>query len=254
LFGHRKGAFTGAVEAHEGVLARCSPHGAIFLDEIGEVSAPVQIKLLEVLQERTYCPVGSHEPLQFRGRVIAATNRPLEALRTRGLMRDDFFYRLSSDVIQVPPLRQRLRENPDELRELLEHVFTRIVGEPCPELSDLVQSTLGRTVGHDYPWPGNVRELEQAVRRILIAGDYASNAPGRSPDLLGELTAALEAETLDADGLLAGYCALVYASTGSYEAVARKTNLDARTAKKYVHLGRAGIRANPDHPARSSSP
>ena len=165
-------------------------------------------------------------------------------------MRDDFFYRLSSDVIQVPPLRQRLRENPDELRELLEHVFTRIVGEPGPELSDMVQSTLGSTVGNHYPWPGNVRELEQAVRRILIAGDYAPSAAASSPDLLGQLTAALAAEALDADGLLAGYCALVYESTGSYEAVARKTNLDARTAKKYVHLGRAGIRAKPDDSAR----
>ena len=94
LFGHRKGAFTGAVVAHEGVLARCSRHGSIFLDEIGEVSVPVQIKLLQVLQERTFCPVGSHEPLQFRGRVIAATNRPLDTLRGRGLFRDDFFYRL----------------------------------------------------------------------------------------------------------------------------------------------------------------
>src|SRR5207342_3171077 len=75
LFGHRKGAFTGAVEAHEGVFAQCSPHGAIFLDEIGDVSVPVQIKLLQVLQERSFCPVGSHETLRFRGRVIAATNR-----------------------------------------------------------------------------------------------------------------------------------------------------------------------------------
>src|SRR6266581_8319157 len=76
LFGHKKGAFTGAVEAHEGLLTRCSPHGAIFLDEIGEVSVPVQIKLLQVLQERSFCPVGSHESVPFRGRVITATNRP----------------------------------------------------------------------------------------------------------------------------------------------------------------------------------
>src|SRR5678815_4546992 len=109
LFGHCKGAFTGAVEAHEGVFTRCSPHGAIFLDEIGDVSVPIQIKLLQVLQERTFCPVGSHEPLRFRGRVIAATNRSLDSLRKRDLFRQDFFYRLCSDMIEVPPLRLRLQ-------------------------------------------------------------------------------------------------------------------------------------------------
>src|SRR6266446_1722582 len=91
LFGHRKGAFTGAVESHDGVLARCSPYGAIFLDEIGDVPVPVQIKLLQVLQERTFCPVGSHEAARFRGRVIAATNQPLETLREQKLFREDFF-------------------------------------------------------------------------------------------------------------------------------------------------------------------
>ena len=85
LFGHRKGAFTGAIEAHEGVFARCSPHGSIFLDEIGDVGVPVQIKLLQVLQERVFSPVGSRERVRFRGRVIAATNRLLDELRQRGL-------------------------------------------------------------------------------------------------------------------------------------------------------------------------
>src|SRR5256885_4529537 len=81
LFGHRKGAFTGAVEAHEGIFARCSPHGAIFLDEIGDVSTPVQIKLLQVVEDRTFSPVGSHERQRFRGRVISATHKPLHELR-----------------------------------------------------------------------------------------------------------------------------------------------------------------------------
>jgi len=238
LFGHRKGAFTGAVETHEGVLARCSPHGAIFLDEIGEVSAPVQIKLLQVLQERTFCPVGSHEPVRFRGRVIAATNRPLETLRGRGLFRDDFFYRLCSDVIHVPPLRQRLQEDSEELHRLLDHVVASIIGEPAPELVAQVEETLHRTVGDRYAWPGNVRELEQAVRRMLLTGHYTSSAPPASHDLMERLIAGIEAETLDANGLLAGYCALLYENVGSYEAVARQTNLDRRTVKKYVKQSR----------------
>src|ERR1041385_1123837 len=166
LFGHRKGAFTGAVEAHEGVLARCSSHGAIFLDEIGDVSAPVQIKLLQVLQERTFCPVGSHRSLRFHGRVIAATNRPLEILRSRNLFREDFFFRLCSDVIKVPSLRQRLQEDPNELQDLLRHTIASIVGEPAAGLEEKIAQIIHRTVGDDYDWPGNVRELEQAVRRI----------------------------------------------------------------------------------------
>jgi DNA-binding NtrC family response regulator len=234
LFGHRKGAFTGAIEAHEGVLARCSPHGSIFLDEIGDVSVPVQIKLLQVLQERRFCPVGSHEPLRFRGRVIAATNRPLEALRGRNLFREDFFFRLCSDVIQVPPLRQRLKEDPDELHELLAHTITGIIGEPAAELEDRVAQTIRRTVGARYAWPGNVRELEQAVRRILLTSQYAASSLPNSQDVREQLIAGIEAETLDADALLAGYCTLLYRRTGNYEAVARLANLDRRTVKKYL--------------------
>src|SRR6185436_16388224 len=172
LFGHRKGAFTGAIEAQEGALARCSPHGAIFLDEIGEVPIPVQIKLLQVLQERTFSPVGSHEKLRFRGRVIAATNSELEELRAQKLFRDDFFYRLCSDVITVPSLQQRLRECPGELDALLTNLVYRTTGESESELIGFVRERLLASVGEHYEWPGNVRELEQAVRRILITGSY----------------------------------------------------------------------------------
>jgi DNA-binding NtrC family response regulator len=244
LFGHRKGAFTGAIEGHEGVLARCSSHGAIFLDEIGDVSVPVQIKLLQVLQERTFSPVGSHESVRFRGRVIAATNRSLEDLRRRRLFRDDFFYRLCSDEIRVPPLRQRFREEPGELHELLTHVVTAMVGEPAPELVSQVEETLRRNVNETYSWPGNVRELEQAVRRILVTGHYTGSSPARAGGVLDELVTGVEAESLDADGLLAGYCALLYESSGNYEDVARKTNLDRRTAKKYVQEGLNRVGAN----------
>lgn len=234
LFGHRKGAFTGAVEAHEGILARCSPHGAIFLDEIGDVSVPIQIKLLQVLQERTFCPVGSHEPLRFRGRVIAATNRSLDSLRKRDLFRQDFFYRLCSDMIEVPPLRQRLQQDPKELRQLIEHTLTRMLGEPASELVIHVETCLCRTVNDQYSWPGNVRELEQAIRRILVTGEYTQNQTPQFASLREQLMAGIEAQSLNAETLLAGYCKVLYETTGNYEAVGRRTNLDRRTVKKYV--------------------
>jgi transcriptional regulator with PAS, ATPase and Fis domain len=239
LFGHRKGAFTGAVEAHEGVLARCSPHGAIFLDEIGDVSVPVQIKLLQVLQERTFCPVGSHEAVRFRGRVIAATNRRLEALRSSNLFREDFFYRLCSDVIEVPPLRERLQEEPKEMRQLLQHVLAGMFGDPARELLVKVETAIQAAVGAGYAWPGNVRELEQAVRRILLTGAYTASARPPSAGQREQLVAGIEAGTLDADALLAGYCKVLYEREGNYEAVARRTNLDRRTVKRYLQQGSA---------------
>src|SRR5688572_19545302 len=156
LFGHRKGAFTGAVDHHQGVFERCSPHGALFLDEIGEVSVPVQIKLLQVLQERSFTPVGGRETRRFSGRVIAATNRPLSALRRDGRFRDDFFYRLCSDVIEVPPLRIRLAESPGELEELVRLLVARIAGSQDAELVASVLEGLRRDLPEGYPWPGNV--------------------------------------------------------------------------------------------------
>jgi hypothetical protein len=116
LFGHEKGAFTGAIERHRGVFERAERHGAIFLDEIGEVDTTTQIKLLNVLEERTFRPVGSHRTLRFEGRVIAATNGDVAELRSSGAFRDDFFYRLCSDVIELPTLRQRVAEDRGRVR------------------------------------------------------------------------------------------------------------------------------------------
>ncbi len=234
LFGHRKGAFTGAIETHEGVFARCSPHGAIFLDEIGDISVPIQIKLLQVLQERTFSAVGSHDKQRFRGRVIAATNKSLDDLRQKKLFRDDFFYRLCSDVVVVPPLRQRLQESPKELNLLLEHIVTRLTGEKSPELVDMTQERLLARVGLHYAWPGNVRELEQAVRRILLTQNYNGDYSGSGRDLGNELASAMDRGALKADELLAGYCALLYQRHGTFEEVARRTALDPRTVKKYL--------------------
>jgi len=233
LFGHRKGAFTGAVEAHKGAFARCSPHGAIFIDEIGEVSIPIQIKLLKVLQERVFSPVGSHESMRFSGRVIAASNKPLDELRGGNLFRDDFFYRLCSDVIVVPTLRRRLAEDRTELDDLLGVIVTRIVGRPDDAVVQLAKKCISQGVGPDYAWPGNVRELEQCVRRVLLTQCYEGEAPPES-DLPSRLSAGITSGRYSAQDLLSDYCRLLHERSGTYEEVARQTGLDRRTVKKYI--------------------
>ncbi len=240
LFGHRKGAFTGAIDHHEGVFARCSAHGAIFLDEIGDVSVPIQTKLLQVLQDRTFSAVGSHEQQRFSGRVIAATHRPLDRLRSEGRFRDDFYYRLCSDVIVVPPLRQRLAEDAAELPLLLGHLVARLAGEPVPELVDRVQKALTRDLGPDYAWPGNVRELEQAVRRVLLEGRYTGDAATAASSRAEQLGRSIEQGAIEAGALVRGYCALLYERHGRYEEVARRTGLDWRTVKSHVEAEQRG--------------
>lgn len=234
LFGHRKGAFTGAVDHHHGILARCSRHGAIFIDEIGDVGMPTQVKLLQVLQDRTFSPVGSHERLPFHGRVIAATNRPLAQLRASGDFRDDFYYRLCSDVIQVPTLRQRFAEDSAELETMLDAVIARMMGNPAPPLVRRIRQALLADPGATYPWPGNVRELEQAARQVMLAGAYTAQAGGSTTSDAPALAQAIELGTLDAEQLLATYCRHLYRRLGTYEAVAKITRLDRRTVKRHI--------------------
>jgi transcriptional regulator with PAS, ATPase and Fis domain len=233
LFGHRKGAFTGAIEHHEGVLARTSEHGALFLDEIGEVSVPVQIKLLQVLQERNFVPLGSHTVARFKGRVIAATNRSLAELR-EGRMRDDLYYRLCSDVIEVPPLRKRIAESAGELEQLVALLVARMTGEHSDTLTDRALEALRTALPADYAWPGNVRELEQAVRRILLTGEFAPNARAQAASPAAALVRGIEDGALSADKIVARYCLLLYERLGNYSEVAAKTGLDRRTVKKHV--------------------
>jgi len=240
LFGHRKGAFTGAIEHHEGVFERCNAHGALFLDEIGEASIPVQIKLLQVLQERTFTTLGGHEKKRFSGRVIAATNRPLGELRRGGRFRDDFFYRLCSDVIEVPTLRQRIAESPAELEQLVRLLVARVTGAKAPELVATVLEALKSGLPSGYTWPGNVRELEQAVRRILLTGRYAAEGPLAAQGEEEALLDKLRTGELTAADLLAQYCALLYRRLGTYAEVAKRTGLDPRTSRKYVESGRIG--------------
>jgi transcriptional regulator with PAS, ATPase and Fis domain len=241
LFGHRKGAFTGAVEDHKGLFERCSAHGALFLDEIGDITIPIQIKLLQVLQERTFSPVGSHSLKRFEGRVIAATNRPIEDLRKKGNFRDDFFYRLSSDIITVPTLRQRIEESPSELGQMASLLVTRMTGEERPNLTDMILETLKRDLPLGYTWPGNVRELAQAIRRILLTQHYYGDVVVTRSNLEEEFVEKIYAGTLKANELLNNYCNLLYKRFGSYQEVSRRTGLDPRTVKKYLRNNVSGV-------------
>ena len=235
LFGHKKGAFTGAVKNHTGVFGRCSPYGAILLDEIGETSTQLQIKLLETLQNRVFSPVGSHEKSRFEGRVIAATNRAIDEIRRKNIFRDDFYYRLSSDIITVPPLRLRIQQNPDELTELLSYTIERMLAQPSPELENETQAVIHKNLEPGYAWPGNVRELEQCVRRVILKKNYTGDIKSVPPDdLKTQLLTGIDSGELDAQTLIAGYCTLLYRRYGTFEDVARRINLDRRTVKKYI--------------------
>ncbi|MCH9021686.1 MAG: sigma-54-dependent Fis family transcriptional regulator [Planctomycetes bacterium] len=234
LFGHTKGAFTGAVQDHTGLFARCSRHGSIFLDEIGDVSIPVQIKLLKVLDERLFSPVGSFESLRFNGRVIAATHRSLTELRQSGRFRNDFFYRLCSDIIEVPTLKERLTECPDELPDLIDHTIGKVVGHRSSQMTQTVMEVIEKRLGPDYDWPGNVRELAQCVRRVIVKRDYEGDIDIGGGDNRPRFIDDMSQGRLDAKEVLNGYCALLYRKHKSYEKVAKKTGLDRRTVKKYI--------------------
>jgi transcriptional regulator with PAS, ATPase and Fis domain len=240
LFGHRKGAFTGAVDDHRGLLSLCSHRGSVFLDEIGEVGAPVQIKLLQVLQERIFTPVGDHRPQPFRGRVIAATNRPIEELLEGGGFRRDFYYRLCSQTVDVPSLRRRLDEDPGELDALLAHTLERLTGEREPSLLEFVARTIRETLPPDYPWAGNVRELEQCARSILLTRSYRPLAAAAGRSAGERLLEDLESGRLDARELVSRYCARLHERLGTVAEVARRVGLDRRTVKRHIEEGKRG--------------
>lgn len=236
LFGHTKGSFTGAVDDYKGVFDRCSPHGSILLDEIGEIPSHVQIKLLRILQERNFSPMGSHEKSRFKGRVIGATNRPKKEIIGGQVFRDDFYYRLCSDIIEVPPLRVRIKEKPSELDDLLLFTIQRMTGTHSEELSTKVKRIIDQRLGKYYQWPGNVRELEQCVRSVLLKKDYGGQQKNGDEklDLAEKLVKGILNRDIMVSSLVSGYCKLLYDQFGTYEQVAKHTGLDRRTIKKYI--------------------
>jgi two-component system response regulator HydG len=185
LFGHVKGAFTGAVRDKQGLFA-AARGGTFFLDEIGEMKPSTQVKLLRVLQEREALPVGGVEPVPVDVRVVAATNKDLEEEIRRGAFRSDLFYRLNVIAMQLPPLRDRR----DDIPLLAEAFLQRVAQERGLEPVRLAPEALDAIMAYD--WPGNVRELENALEHAAI---LARNAE-ITPDCLPERITARRAEPL----------------------------------------------------------
>ncbi len=167
LFGHRRGAFTGANEARKGLFEEAAG-GTIFLDEIGDVSPSLQKKLLRVLQEGEFIPVGENTPRHTDVRIIAATNRDLYASVQAGIFREDLYYRLNVFSIKLPPLRERTDDMALLVREFIEQAAVR-TGKTIKGLTvAAIDSCM------DYSWPGNVRELQNLIERaaILCKGEW----------------------------------------------------------------------------------
>jgi two-component system response regulator HydG len=164
LFGHLKGAFTGAIETRAGFF-QTAEGGTIFLDEISEMTLPMQVKLLRVLQDREVRMVGSTRTKTIDVRILAATNKDLAALVEKGAFREDLFYRINVITIAIPPLRAR----GDDVLLLTQHFarkFSKESGKPLQQISERALEVL-----NNYPWPGNVRELENIIQRLVVMTD-----------------------------------------------------------------------------------
>ncbi|MBI2205759.1 MAG: sigma 54-interacting transcriptional regulator [Candidatus Rokubacteria bacterium] len=237
LFGHRRGAFTGALADRAGWLEVCPPLGSVFLDEIGELDPAIQVKLLRVLQERTFQRLGDTRDRHFQGKIIAATNRDLAREMLAGRFRQDFYYRLCSDLIVTPSLEEQLRAAPGERGALVRFIAGRVAGEAEAEsLAAETERWIDAHLGPGYAWPGNVRELEQCVRNVMIRGEYR---PPRSATVSVRRRVADEilAGSLAADDVLRRYCTLVYAETGSFQETGRRLQLDRRTVREKIDQG-----------------
>jgi sigma-54 specific flagellar transcriptional regulator A len=170
LFGHEKGSFTGAIAARKGRF-EIAEGGTLFLDEIGDMSLPMQVKLLRVLQERVFERVGNHTPIRCNVRIIAATHRNLEESIARGNFREDLFYRLNVFPIEMPSLRERIEDLPLLIRDFSGRNVAQ--GRSAIEMTQRTLTALGR-----HPWPGNVRELGNLIERLSIL------CPNRKIDII----------------------------------------------------------------------
>jgi DNA-binding NtrC family response regulator len=174
LFGHTRGAFTGAVATRRGLL-ESAEGGTVLIDEIGDLSAPLQAKLLRVLQERAVRRVGDNESVPIDVRIIAATNRDLKQRVAAGAFREDLYYRLNVVTITMPPLRERL----DDLPLLAQHFLQKHARAASKPVTGFARETLAALTR--YPWPGNVRELEHTIERAVALASTSVLIPDDLP-------------------------------------------------------------------------
>ncbi|HEX6309304.1 MAG TPA: sigma-54 dependent transcriptional regulator [Longimicrobiales bacterium] len=214
LFGHLKGSFTGATSDRRGRFELASD-GTIFLDEIGDTSPAFQAKLLRVLQDREFYPVGGETPRRTDARVIAATHRNIEDMTRTGEFRQDLYFRLRVVEIQIPPLRQRRSDIPRLARYLVAKAAATL-GRPAPSLTEAAVAAL---LSHD--WPGNVRELENAIMRAVVLAQNNVLRPDAFDLEAGAALHSLPPELEEGLGTLAemerAYVQHVLAQTGGHK-------------------------------------
>lgn len=240
LFGHRRGAFTGAIGDRKGWLEMCPPLGSVFLDELGEMDLSIQVKLLRVIETRRFAAVGDTAEREFRGKLIAATNRDLAKEIQAGRFREDLYYRLCADLVPTPSLADQIRDTPAVLNELLYYMTRRTAGDEIDECLPQVKDWIKTHLPRGYDWPGNYRELEQCVRNVIIRGSYRPMDRG-GDQAENELLRRFRSGEFTAEELLEQYAAEVYRLTGSYEESARRMGLDRRTVKAKVEAYRARV-------------
>jgi DNA-binding NtrC family response regulator len=177
LFGHEKGAYTGAGGSREGYFEQAG-RGTLFLDEIGELSQNAQVKLLRVLQQREFCKLGSNKVIPMRARVLFATHRNLTQLVDEGKFRSDLYFRVNVMQIKVPALRQR----PEEIPLLAQYFLEKYCAEYGRPMEGIHPNALSLLVNYD--WPGNIRELENAIARAVIVSESNYILPQDLPDTL----------------------------------------------------------------------
>jgi two-component system response regulator PilR (NtrC family) len=179
LFGHMRGAFTGADTNKKGLI-EVAEKGTIFLDEIGEMSPVVQVKLLRVLQERKFRRLGGTEEIDADIRILAATNRDLSKMVAEGQFREDLFYRINVIPVRLPALRERL----DDIPSLAEHFLAKFAAQMGKPITGISGAALARL--REHAWPGNIRELENAMERAVALERTPTILPDSLPENLGE--------------------------------------------------------------------